>query len=118
MPIVGHDVLGNAVSEIALYQSSITARPRGCTPHHDVETLLSMGASPLGSGLDLVREALRSAMTPTINSLMVVGIVTIPGMMTGQILGGASRLKRPRPDCGYAGDACLGQMGSIIIVAL
>ncbi|MGI6648481.1 MAG: ABC transporter permease [Bacillota bacterium] len=27
-------------------------------------------------------------MTPTINSLMVVGLVSLPGMMTGQILGG------------------------------
>lgn len=28
-------------------------------------------------------------MTPSINSLMVVGLVSLPGMMTGQILGGA-----------------------------
>jgi putative ABC transport system permease protein len=28
-------------------------------------------------------------MTPTINSLMVTGLVSLPGMMTGQILGGA-----------------------------
>ncbi len=27
-------------------------------------------------------------MTPVINMIMVVGIVSIPGMMTGQILGG------------------------------
>jgi len=35
-----------------------------------------------------VREAVRAGMTPTINSLMVVGLVSLPGMMTGQILGG------------------------------
>jgi putative ABC transport system permease protein len=29
---------------------------------------------------------------PTVNGLMVVGIVTLPGMMTGQILAGASPL--------------------------
>jgi len=34
-----------------------------------------------------VWEAIRAAMTPTINSLMVVGLVSLSGMMTGRILG-------------------------------
>ena len=35
-----------------------------------------------------VAEAVRLAMMPTLNMMNVVGIVSIPGMMTGQILGG------------------------------
>jgi putative ABC transport system permease protein len=31
-------------------------------------------------------------MIPSINGMMVVGLVTLPGMMTGQILGGVSPL--------------------------
>ena len=36
--------------------------------------------------------ALRVAMIPTINSLLAVGLVSLPGMMTGQILSGVSPL--------------------------
>jgi putative ABC transport system permease protein len=39
-----------------------------------------------------VRQAMRAALIPTVNGLMVVDIVTLPGMMTGQILAGASPL--------------------------
>ena len=38
------------------------------------------------------REALRSALIPVINSLFAVGLVSLPGMMTGQILSGVSPL--------------------------
>jgi putative ABC transport system permease protein len=40
----------------------------------------------------LVRAALRAAMIPTVNGMMTVGLVQLPGMMTGQILAGASPL--------------------------
>ena len=36
----------------------------------------------------MAAEALRTGMIPILNTMTVVGIVTIPGMMTGQILGG------------------------------
>jgi putative ABC transport system permease protein len=32
----------------------------------------------------------RTGLVPTINSMMVVGIVSLPGMMTGQLLAGTS----------------------------
>ena len=35
-----------------------------------------------------MREAVRTGMIPSINSMMSVGLVFIPGMMSGQILGG------------------------------
>jgi len=38
----------------------------------------------------VVRDAIRVAMIPTINSMMVMGLVSLPGMMTGQILQGAA----------------------------
>ena len=37
----------------------------------------------------MVRRALKTAMMPVINSMAVAGVVTLPGMMTGQILAGA-----------------------------
>ena len=36
-----------------------------------------------------VQQSLRTGMMPTINAMMVVGIVSLPGMMTGQLLAGA-----------------------------
>ena len=37
-----------------------------------------------------MQSALSSGLTPQLNAMLVVGLVTIPGMMTGQVLGGAS----------------------------
>jgi len=40
----------------------------------------------------IVRAALRDAMISTANGMMTVGVVQLPGMMTGQILAGSSPL--------------------------
>jgi putative ABC transport system permease protein len=48
-----------------------------------------------GRGVSFVetrRVAMRAAMIPMINSLFAVGLVALPGMMTGQILSGVSPL--------------------------
>ncbi len=85
IPIAGM-ILGNAVTGIALSLDRLYAEVR--SRRAEVEALLALGATPWEAVRDSAREALRSGMTPTINSLMVVGLVSIPGMMTGQILGG------------------------------
>lgn len=54
-----------------------------------VEGALALGASAWEAAHPEIREALRVGMIPTINSMMVMGIVSLPGMMTGQILAGA-----------------------------
>lgn len=86
IPIFGM-ILGNSMNGIALaldrLYSEVFARAG------EIENLLAFGATPWEAVRDCVRDALRAGMTPTINSLMVVGIVSLPGMMTGQILGGA-----------------------------
>jgi putative ABC transport system permease protein len=53
---------------------------------------LALGATAQQASQQPVRQALRAALMPTVNGLMVIGIVTLPGMMTGQILAGASPL--------------------------
>jgi len=54
---------------------------------------ISLGLDRLGGELTSKRaQVVRTAMIPLINSMMVVGIVSLPGMMTGQILAGASPL--------------------------
>ena len=53
-----------------------------------VEAQLMLGASKQVATAPVVREALRSALMPVINSMAATGVVSLPGMMTGQILGG------------------------------
>jgi hypothetical protein len=40
----------------------------------------------------MVRASFRAAMIPTVNGMLTVGLVQLPGMMTGQILAGSSTL--------------------------
>ncbi|XP_006459590.1 hypothetical protein AGABI2DRAFT_184217 [Agaricus bisporus var. bisporus H97] len=55
-----------------------------------VEIYLAFGASRIEACRPIAIAALRLALTPTINSMSVLGIIAIPGMMTGAILGGSS----------------------------
>lgn len=50
---------------------------------------LACGATRDEALRPLTREALRRALRPMIASMMTIGIVSLPGMMTGQILGGS-----------------------------
>jgi putative ABC transport system permease protein len=90
IPIAGM-VLGNSMTGIALALERL---------FHDLESrsgevlsLTALGASTWESARDSVRSALRAGLIPTINSMAAVGIVFIPGMMTGQILAGADPLE-------------------------
>jgi putative ABC transport system permease protein len=55
---------------------------------HEVEAALALGATPWQASREAVRQAFHAAMIPPLNSLMVVGVVHIPGTMTGLILAG------------------------------
>ena len=52
------------------------------------ETSLSQGIAQL----DAAQQALKAGMIPAINSLLAVGLVALPGMMTGQVLSGVDPL--------------------------
>ncbi|NEP59834.1 MAG: ABC transporter permease, partial [Symploca sp. SIO2G7] len=80
-------VLGNAITGTSLaldrFLNDLT------TNRGQVEALLALGATRWEAAHTTVTEALRTGMIPTINSMMVMGLVSLPGMMTGQILAGA-----------------------------
>ncbi len=50
---------------------------------------LSSGARKYEAILPYIRESLRQALSPTVASMATIGLVHLPGMMTGQILGGS-----------------------------
>eukprot|EP00892_Ulva_mutabilis_P004553 jgi/Ulvmu1/246/UM001_0250.1 len=54
-----------------------------------IEWRLCMGATRWEAVSPLVRQVLQTALTPVINMLSVAGLISIPGMLTGQILGGS-----------------------------
>ena len=70
------------------------AQPRPRLTHElaskrdQVETLLALGATRWESGRWAVQQAVRVGMVPTINTMMVAGVVSLPGMMTGQMIAG------------------------------
>ncbi|SDL02046.1 ABC transporter permease [Halanaerobium congolense] len=55
-----------------------------------VENYLMLGAEPETAVKEISNRAFYNAVLPTINSMMGMGIVFLPGMMTGQIIAGAS----------------------------
>lgn len=57
-----------------------------------VETKLALGADIYASSIDIIRDSLRTGMHPTIDSAKTLGIVSLPGMMTGLIFAGVSPL--------------------------
>ena len=63
------------------------------TKRDQVETLLALGATRWEAAHDAIQRAVRTGMIPLINRMMIVGLVNLPGMMTGQILGGVEPLQ-------------------------
>ena len=55
-----------------------------------VEARLMLGGTRFEAMQPVRREALRRALLPIINSMSATGVVSLPGMMTGQILGGVA----------------------------
>ncbi|KJS16676.1 MAG: permease of an ABC transporter [Peptococcaceae bacterium BRH_c4b] len=86
IPIFGM-ILGNSMNAVAISLDRLYSEARSRAA--EIEALLTFGATPWEAIQTSAREAIRAGMMPTINSLMVVGLVSLPGMMTGQILGGA-----------------------------
>lgn len=58
-----------------------------------IESRLALGHTPKTAISGVRQKALRSGMIPLINAMAVAGIVSLPGMMTGQILSGSPPLE-------------------------
>jgi len=89
IPLFGM-IVGSAMNAAAIAAERLASEMAARTA--EIEAYLALGATAQQASQQPVRQALRAALMPTVNGLMVVGIVTLPGMMTGQILAGASPL--------------------------
>lgn len=58
----------------------------------EIETHLCLGATPWGAIALYRRRAIRAGIIPNLNQMALVGVVTLPGILTGQLLGGVDPL--------------------------
>ncbi|BCO09680.1 iron export ABC transporter permease subunit FetB [Desulfolithobacter dissulfuricans] len=87
IPLLGM-LLGNTMNGVALSMDRFTETL--WQQRQVVEQRLLLGQSSREAVDEIRRSAVRSGMIPIINSMAAAGIVSLPGMMTGQILGGSS----------------------------
>lgn len=87
IPILGM-ILGNCLTAVSLCLDRLTQDLR--QQQSTIEMVLALGGSGWEAYREIARGAVIAGMLPTINQLSVVGLVSLPGMITGQILAGAA----------------------------
>lgn len=108
IPIAGM-LIGNAMTGISLGVNNLVDKMH--TQKNLVEAALMLGATPKMASKKIVDDAFDAAILPTINSMVGMGIVFLPGMMTGQILSGTS----PLTAIEYQIAIMLGILGSVAL---
>jgi putative ABC transport system permease protein len=83
---LGGMIIGNSLSGTVLAARRVTDELTEKRP--EVEARLALGHSAREAGLPYARSAIRTALTPQIESTKAVGLVFLPGAMTGLILAG------------------------------
>jgi len=89
IPLTGI-VLGNAMTAASIAGERLVKALRN--NRVEIETHLSLGATSSQAIATYRKSAITAGLIPTINAMMVVGLVTLPGTITGQILAGADPL--------------------------
>ncbi|MEZ5541078.1 MAG: iron export ABC transporter permease subunit FetB [Pseudomonadota bacterium] len=86
IPLLGM-LLGNTMNGIAIAMDRLTQA--AWEQRNIIEARLMLGERWDEAIADYRRKAIRSGMIPIINAMAAAGVVSLPGMMTGQILAGA-----------------------------
>lgn len=87
IPLLGM-MLGNTMTGVALAMDRLTQE--AWRQRRVIEARLLMGQTWREAIGAIRKEAMRTGMIPTINAMAAAGVVSLPGMMTGQILAGSS----------------------------
>lgn len=90
IPLLGM-ILGNTMSGVSLALDRITQT--AWYQRAQIEARLLLGQTWGESVSDLRRDAVRVGLIPTVNAMAAAGVVSLPGMMTGQILAGSPPLE-------------------------
>ncbi len=90
IPIAGM-VIGNSMTVCSLVMGRL--RDEVNARRAEIEAALALGATSRQAAMPHLRRALQSGMIPIVDSTKTVGIIQLPGAMTGMILAGASPLQ-------------------------
>jgi putative ABC transport system permease protein len=85
---LGGVVIANAMNGAAIAGEHLVKSLQ--TNRNEIETHLCLGASPAQAIASYRREAIRAGMSPILNAMMVVGLVKLPDIVTGQLLSGVN----------------------------
>lgn len=86
IPLLGM-LLGNTMTGIALAMDRLTQN--AWRDAAAIEAQLALGATATQAIGAIRRDAMRAGMIPMLNAMAAAGIISLPGMMTGQILAGS-----------------------------
>lgn len=87
IPIAGM-LFGNTMTAVNLGVNSLKENLK--LNQLKIQTLINLGVEPEKALLPIVNKSIEMAIIPNLNTMLGMGIVSLPGMMTGQILAGAS----------------------------
>jgi putative ABC transport system permease protein len=85
IPLAGM-IIGNSMTGASLAAERLASEMK--ERRDEIETALCLGATARTASREIVQGAFRAALIPSINSMAAMGIVFLPGLMTGQILSG------------------------------
>ena len=90
IPVAGM-VISGAMAAVGLCFGQITTNFK--SRQHEIQIKLALGATPMQACKAILRGALIVSLQPTIDIAKTLGIVSLPGMMTGLILAGMSPIE-------------------------
>jgi len=116
IPILGM-ILGNTLTGVSLGIERMTQELT--SGRASIEMILALGGSRWEAAQEPIRQAVRAGMIPTLNQMTVVGIVSLPGMMTGQVLAGQDPVEAVRYQIVImfliAASSALGTVGAVLL---
>ena len=87
---VGGMIISNSMVALGLSYKNLISSFKD--KREEIQTRLSLGADIFESSKTIIKDSIKTGMMPTIDSAKTLGIVALPGMMTGLILAGVSPL--------------------------
>lgn len=83
---IGGMIIGNAMTGVSLGLKTFDETIK--SQRNRIDSLINMGVTPQKILIPFVNQAIETALLPTLNSMLSMGVISLPGMMTGQILSG------------------------------
>jgi len=90
IPLLGM-ILGNTMTGISVAMNSFSTYI--IKDSYAIEARLALGATRFEALSVPIRSAIKNGLIPLINMMATAGVVSIPGLMTGQLLAGASPIE-------------------------